>query len=84
MTSNWTFTVRVGTSNEGISDPPFFEVGADTVTFEPDGTIAITSRKGHRRIAPGSWDWKVCEIRRNRSLTLPNVYHSGGRRRSGK
>jgi hypothetical protein len=61
-----TYSVTVGRPGEGLSDPPFFKVEADTITFEPDGTIVIRTEKANRSIRPQAWDWEVCQITRSR------------------
>jgi hypothetical protein len=60
------YLIEVGRPSQGLSDPPFFQVEADTIIFEPDGTIAIRSENANRRIRPEAWDWEVCQIRRSR------------------
>ena len=55
MRKRRTYLIEVGRPGQGLTDPPFFKVKADTVIFEPDGTIAIRSEKANRRIAPHVW-----------------------------
>jgi hypothetical protein len=66
MSKGRRYSVRIGRPGRGsedVGDPPFFQVEADSVTLDEQGTLSIKSGGGNRVLRAHMWE--LCEIRRN-------------------
>ena len=59
------YSIEVARPGQGLTEPPFFKVDADTITFEQMERLRSEAKRQTGELSR-AWDWEVCKIRRSR------------------